>query len=436
MRLGDYLDVEELNKLIKSKHIRVQRHPDLSLAILNYSNECLFDDFWTETIQKCRGLIINPVANHEICGDCQIISRPFHKFFNLNHSSQPDYHEANLPTVVPTVTEKMDGWFGILWKCGNVGGEPLSMVPNWDPESRCHYGIASRGSFTSDGARFGSSKLGKLIKYGAIHEFPEGYSAVFEIIFKAGRIVVDYSFEGLVLLALINNETGEEMPYEEMRTVWAKIASYSQGTPWIRLVHAHDLGATPINTIKQIEIGDYFATDPEHPEKFDRPPQKMVTKNQEGFVLTYPRPGTFPIKVKVKFEDYKRLHRIITGVTPQVIWKAVHDPMAPWVGGEVPAHFREWALKWRDDLYQKFNNNLYGITALAECGLTRFGDIDFKNSFQRKEMFEFLNEENPKSATIAIALLEGKIYDAYQAIWNRIKPVGREETFYKEGQGE
>src|SRR6266404_2779333 len=141
MRLGEYLDITELHKLIESGHIKMQRHPEYPLAILNYSNECMFDDYWPDVIQKCRGLIINAPTNHAPCEDCEIVSRPFHKFFNLNHNSQPDYIEGNLPESTPTVTEKVDGWFGIMWHYK-------------DDEKEDHYGIASRGSFTSPGAKF------------------------------------------------------------------------------------------------------------------------------------------------------------------------------------------------------------------------------------------------------------------------------------------
>src|SRR5271165_2275003 len=282
MKLGKLLDVEMLRAFMKDGFILRRNHPTLPLAILNYSNSCMFQDFWPEVVQQCRGLVIGAVRDHDVCDDCDVIARPFHKFFNLNHSSEPLYHEGNLPAVVPTVTEKMDGWFGILWKLNYVVGNEA-----------VHYGVASRGSFDSPGANFATAKLGKLIKYGAIDEFPEGYSAVFEIIFKAGRIVVDYPYEGLVLLALVNNETGEEMPYDDLRNVWAKIAAYAaDNRPWIRLVKAHDLGSKPIET----------ATIMSTPVWGQAVPKEI--KNQEGFVLTYPRPGTFPIKVKVKFEDY------------------------------------------------------------------------------------------------------------------------------------
>jgi RNA ligase len=393
----------------------------------------MFEDFWPDTVQKCRGLIIDPTVNHNPCSDCTIISRPFHKFFNLNHASQPDYSEANLPAVVPTVTEKMDGWFGIMWKCKGRG-PLLSMAPNWSESTGYYYGIASRGSFTSPGAEFATQKLQKLVKYGAVEEFPEGYTPVFEIIFKDGKVVVDYPFEGLVLLALVNNETGEEMPYDDMQLIWAKIAGYSKDKPWIRLVKAHRMDLKDCLAYENTILA---AT---------RKPAPQVVGDKEGFVLSYNRPGTYPIKVKVKLEEYKRLHKLITGVTPQQIWETLHDPMSPWLGSNVPDHFRKWALHWRDNLYASFHNGIVKAE-FAEQTLRKLtspeilSNIDNRKDEQsranRKAITQTLDRVAPDYVAVVLSNLDGKHYEAHQIIWKSIRPVGREaETFYREGEKE
>lgn len=394
---------------IAQGYIRFQRHPTLPLAILNYSNECMFANYWSEPVQICRGLIIDTTEwDKGYTSNSVIISRPFHKFFGLNQQDQPDYQEANLPKVTPTVTEKMDGWFGSLWKYGD------------------QYGIASRGSFVSPGAEFGTSKLAKLIKYGAIDEFPKGYTPIFEIIFKAGKVVVDYPFEGLVLLGLVNIETGEELPYDELKAVHEKIAAYAVGErPWIRLVKVHELD------LQQCLLADNLVLHLGH-----RNPEGAL-QNFEGFVLTYPRPGTWPIKVKIKLEEYKRLHKLITGVTPQQIWNALHDPMAPWLKGNIPDHFKKWAMNWRDLLYNDFQRGLYiSVNAYNDPELNIAG-IDLANNQDKKKLVEMLNERYPEYASVILQLVEGKNYEAHQTIWKRIRPVGREsETFYREGKDE
>lgn len=392
MYLGKLLNIASLRSLMDQKYITCRHHPSLPLAILNYTNECMFQNFWPEEVQHCRGLVVQTSEfGRDVVPESTIVARPFHKFFGLNHTGQPEYAEENLPRVTQIATEKVDGWMGVQWNLQYAGQNV--------------YGVASRGSFDSPGAQFASTKIQKLVRYGAVDEFPAGYTPVYEIIFKAGKIVIDYPFEGLVLLGLVNIETGEELPYPELEEIWQKIHRYSaDGRPWIRLVNLYD------------PLAD--------------------TKDKEGFVATYPRPGTWPIKVKVKFEEYKRLHKLITGVTPQQIWESVHDPMAIWTKNQVPDHFRAWAIKWRDELYQSFQKNLAIIMdQVQSVGLHMIDTgIDRNN---RKALMEVLTRVCHEDASIAMSLLNGKIYEAHQAIWKKVRPVGREtEVFYREGQGE
>ncbi len=161
-------------------------------------------------------------------------------------------------------------------------------------------------------------------------------------------------------------------------------------------------------------------------------------KNFEGFVLSYPRSGTYPIKVKVKLDEYKRLHKLITGVTPQQIWKTLHDPMAEWLGGDVPDHFRTWAINWRDSLYSKFHEELEAVQSLLrERSIIALTETVLDDKAWQKALFAELTRLAPEQAGIAMSLLDNKIYQVYQSIWANIKPVGREtETFYREGNGE
>src|ERR1019366_9922764 len=88
----------------------------------------------------------------------------------------------------PEVWEKMDGFLCTMYE--------------WEGK---HY-IASKGSFDSPHAKWATAWYQANVK----GEWPDGYTPVFEGITPSLRIVVDYAtFEGLVLLALVNRETGE-----------------------------------------------------------------------------------------------------------------------------------------------------------------------------------------------------------------------------------
>lgn len=401
MLLGNLLNVADLRQDIANKKISVTYHPTLPLAILNYTHECSINNYWSEPVKICRGLIVELSGySREIIPESTVVARPFRKFFGL----KPGHDECEigtLPNVTPIVTEKVDGWLGVLWTYHDKTGTP-------------HWGISSRGSFTSAGAEFATGKLQKLIKYGAIHEFPEGYTPVFEIVFKVGRIVVQYPFEGLVLLGCVNIETGEELPYDVLRDIWAKIASYSAGNPWIRLVHAHNM------TLEECQEDN----------RLDR----------EGYVLSYPRSGTWPIKVKVKLAEYRRLHRLITNVTPQQIWRKMSDPVDE-MTKEVPPHFRRWVVSHRARLNRLFLAEILTLLVAMDTPpvkeyLTSNQDLNDPNI--RQGLIRELTASNDSRVTsLALLLIDNKATELFDAIWSHIRPHGQElDSFYKDGEGE
>lgn len=374
----------------------------LPLWILNYTNKAMFDQNWCEEVRKCRGLIIHREID-EPWSESRIIARPVPKFFNLQET--PETCEKNLPPCIPEVSEKMDGQLGLLWR--------------WeDPSTGLkHAGIATRGSFESEGAVFATQKLQKLIKYGAIDEFPQGWTPHFEIIAKHLRIVVDYPYEGIVLLLMVDNKTGEEAPRSVVEDVCHRIAAYSQdGRPWIRLVESHDL--------------DF----PDCLFRGAMPSADGSEKNREGFVLTYYRPYDSPLKVKVKFEEYRRLHRLLTGVTPQQLWFALSNPLFQWTEGELPAHFRQWSQAWRDKLYGQFQSKLFEVFICMASEL-------FLNAqtIGRRAMIEALQHlaGDPAVRSSVMSIYDGKGFQAHRTLWESIRPAGRQsETFHFEGKGE
>jgi RNA ligase len=439
MKLQDYMDVSKLTKLVVDGYINQRKHPTLPLFIYNYSPSAQFDQHWPHEVCACRGLIVDSESN--------IISRPMYKFFNLGQPSTIlgtlfDPHEINEDVMVDanflgnlvhsnrdangvtrtplTFTRKMDGQMGILW--------------NYDKQ----WGIATRGSFESEGALFATQKFQKFVKFGAAEDFiPKGWSLIFEIIAKHLRIVIPYEWEGLCLLTAVNIETGEEMSYEKLHELWVNLNSYSKtldadgvlqpGKPWCRIVEKFDIDLETAKNDTSLE--------------------------EEGYVASVYREGLPPVKVKIKLAEYCRLHKILTGVTPQMIWAEMADPMATWLQanckydrktGEtafnlrVPAEFSAWVLQWQRGLMKAFHENLMvAIDAQADLRVwERFhAEHPFKNDVERKKWLQsqgFL----PDIGTAALFLRSGKIVEAYNILWKLVRPHGRDDKFYVEGKGE
>lgn len=157
-----------------------QTHPTLPLTVFNYTDKVQWEGLWDEITLMCRGLIVDDFGN--------IIARPFKKFFNLSEGRTKITDEYK-------IFEKHDGSLGILF---HYQGEWI---------------MASRGSFTSEQAVKGRQLLDEVCNYELLDK---ECTYCFEIIYPANRVVVNYGdWEGVVLLAVFNTQTGEEKsPYE------------------------------------------------------------------------------------------------------------------------------------------------------------------------------------------------------------------------------
>jgi hypothetical protein len=353
-------------QMLDTGYIRSQVHPKYpELVIFNYTEAAQFDRVWNAATNVCRGLIVKLDGNM-LDENAEVVARPFNKFHNLNTEYAPETMEANLPNEAPLVTTKLDGSMGVVYF--------------YDGQ----WWVATRGSFDSDQARWATEW------YRARYEpsWPGGVTPVCEVIYAANRIVVDYDFEGLVLLSMIENATGRELPRVDVE-LWAE---------------TNGLDVVP---------------------KFNKTLAECAaenTSNEEGYVLTYSN----DVKVKVKFEEYVRLHRILTGLNPKTVWemlsqgqseaieKLLNDP-------KMPVTFVAWLREVASELtakYAEIDREAQAVFAARPASPVRKDQaLYFKNT--------------PNLCSVLFAMLDGKQYAGI--IWDRIKPKIL-KTFKKDGE--
>lgn len=200
--------------------------------------------------------------------DGTVVARPFRKFFNLSQLRDED-----IPQEPFRVYDKMDGSLGVLY-----------------PTNDEHYAIATRGSFVSDQA-IKATAIYKARYKDEFNEFDNrGLTYLFEIIYPGNRIVVDYGErEDIVLLDIIDIETGESV-----------LEDYAHRWPG-EVVESFD-GINEVSDL--ITLGQ--------------------PSNAEGFVLKFDS----GMRVKVKHDEYTRLHRVLTNVTARRLFEiAVRDDL-------------------------------------------------------------------------------------------------------------
>lgn len=281
----------------------------------------------------------------------EILARPFQKFFNYQE------HLANSWPIPqgekPIITEKLDGSLGILYF---LNDKPY---------------IATRGSFTSDQALWATEWWRKNVGWLP----PEGVTHLFEIIYPENRIVVNYDFSGLVHIASIDKQTGKQV-----------LGDFCWPSP---VREARSIDADDVTKLLEMDI-----------------------PNEEGFVIYYPESD---VRLKVKFPEYVRLHRIVTGVSEIAIWEMLRDEkdfseLLEKVPDEFHAWFEQVVARLKAEYQGIYDSELKVAEGAREVASDRKGQAGYIMA-------------NSKHPGVAFSILDGKDYK--QAIWRMVRPRGQ-----------
>lgn len=282
-----------------------------------------------------------------------IVARPFKKFFNMEEMK-------HTPTSDFEVFEKVDGSLGIVF---NYKGEWM---------------IATRGSFTSDQAIKGKEMLEKL----NLDKVPKNLTYLFEILFTQNRIVVDYGdVEKLVLLGAISTENGTEVSRHTLEYFAKEIGS--------------DISKS-YDGIKDFKVL-----------------KSMIKDNEEGFVIRFSNGD----RMKIKGEEYIRLHKIMTNVSTTSVWEILSN------GGKI----EESLVGVPDEFYDKIKDYVkslnYAFMSVREDAGKRFDNYYESNNsdIPSKKDYALWVQTQPKYLQpILFRMVDGKDYSSY--IWKLIKP--------------
>ena len=346
---------EVLNKYFEEGLVYKQVHPTLPLTIWNYTENVQYEGKWDDVTIQTRGLVTD--------GNGKVVARPFKKFFNMEegkHTATPEFD----------VYDKMDGSLGILF---NYEGEWV---------------MVTRGSFTSDQAVKGFEMLQKY-DYQKLHK---DYTYLFEIIYDENRIVVKYPYEDLVLLGMINTETGYEVDL------------YGEDVD-VRLKNLiHNLG---FKVVKKYDgINDYSVL------------KEMIKDDEEGFVVRFSNGD----RMKVKGEEYLRLHKIMTNVSTTAIWEMLSEGKDVLeLLKDVPDEFYKKIRMYVADL--RYDHYRYGEYAGKIHDYFRYGKYGDRDPEPSKKEFALHLDEcktHPKVKALCFLIWDGKSTD--KVIWNYLKP--------------
>lgn len=302
MKLTEFLDIQQMFIEVQAGYIRASRHPTQPLLVYCYTEKAVYENHWTSTTRKCRGLVVD--GSQEIVGWCM------QKFFNANEHIDGRPYAPPLPIEPFETFPKIDGSMGTVF---HYGGKWLA---------------ATKGGFRSEQAAWAQRWLDAR----DLSALPTDCTFVTEIVYPENRIVVDYGpLSSLVLLTVFGPDGAEHGPGDYHRQ-------------WSEMGGGIILPATPASLSKIL----FYA-------QRNRDVHGAAKKGTEaeGYVIRYEH----GLRVKVKFTDYVHLHRTVTSLTERQIWELLRDGRT--LDGLIevlPPEYHAWVEKVSGELTARFRD--------------------------------------------------------------------------------
>lgn len=351
-------ELPSLNEFYSNKYIKSTEWNNL--VLFHYTNECVYNRAWDNVTLNARGIIFNKNTG-------ELVARPWKKFFNLSEMPHTRLELLNDPFYV---LDKWDGSMGILYKYEN------------------EFYIATKGSFTSDQALWATNWARKSIDFSNIDN---DLTYLFEIIYPANKIVIDYgNREFLILTGVVNKKNGKEEGPDGLQE-------------WGNLLN---IGCAANHSFKSLdELSNYC---------------KTLSSQHEGFVVTFPSTG---LKIKVKGDEYLKIHKIISNLTPLAFWEAwdIKEKKIPdFYLMQVPEEFKTYTDEL-SEIINKIHQDYYTNINIEYREVLKKLELIFKNIPIKEFAIEVQNNYR-KNMSLLINLFKNQNDKLWDEIHKRVRP--------------
>jgi hypothetical protein len=346
------LDYNKLKEYVNYGWIEETKHSTKNLFIYNYSRKTQFENKWDDITLNCRGLILDEKGD--------LIARGFSKFFNYEELPQKHFAFDIIAKEQPIVQEKCDGSLGIIYYHDN----------KWN--------VATRGSFMSEQAKKAEEMLYVMYDVNLLNT---DYTYLVEIVYSDNIIVVRYSNELLFFLSIYHKD--KELSWSECKDEFLRC-----NIPQSHIVK---------------EYGDTFDY---------KTLKQSFEENREGYIVKF-EPSNY--RVKIKFEEYVRLHKLITNFSNVDIWKCLKkgDDIYAFLN-RVPDEFDKWVRNKIIDLTKSFNY------ILSVCNAKK-NELNAQELENRKDKALWVQSNViPRYQKILYSMLDNRNYEPL--IWDLVKP--------------
>lgn len=361
-------NLQILNQYLERGLIEKNPHPKLPIDIWNYSRACQYQGGWDDITLSMRGTIIDKQGN--------VIASAFKKFFNWEEIK--DLNQIPDRSEYVYVQEKLDGSLGILFHYEN------------------EWRLATKGSFVSEQAKRGLEIIKSKFQLGS---FLTEMTYLCEIIYPENRIVVDYKGKEDIIFI------GATSQGEELHWTTAKSIFKASGIPEKNIV----------KTEQYFSFGE---------DLYDSLKAKNIN-NKEGFVLRF-QPGNF--RMKIKFEEYVRLHKLLTSFSNLDIWQSLKEgkDIEKEILDRVPDEFDLWVK----NKIKEIRNEFLEIENEAQNLYKTYLESILEAQTTKAEYSKWVQSQKKSLQPILYSIFDGKDYQ--KIIWRMIRPEYQKPFWEKE----
>jgi len=230
--------------------------------------------------------------------------------------------------------------------------------------------INSRGSFNSDASNLAYQVFKN--KYKNKVNIDSNITYILELIGPDNRIVVSYPENDLVLLCALD-KTGKELDiYTDMFDGFNRVKKHNGITDFIKL-------------------------------------KNIISNDEEGYVVRF-KSG---FRMKIKGQEYLRLHNILSKFSSRTIWQHLKDntPLDEFLK-DVPDEFYNWIEEQRESLNEMFK--------IIKANAFFIYYTSVRDDMSRKEVAEIINSKHKDIRAMLFNIHNGKDID--NLIWDKLYP--------------
>ena len=361
-----------------------------------YTTNTVYSEDWDNVSLHARGIVFDYATG-------EVLARPFDKFFNLGEMI--DTETGELKPIADYVKQHL----GFDNLSGDYKHQKFRVMDKLDGSlgiafwTGVDWYVKTAGSFESDQAKWANDWFDMLVNPNVLDK---SKTYLFEIIYNEDKHPIEYDFEGLVLLGIVDTQTGIEEPLSEILRVAKEL----------NIRHAEVLEFTDFD-----EVVKYA---------------KNLPKTKEGVVITFEN----GFKLKVKGDEFLALQKIFHFLTKDVVyenflWNSVDTDSETSVKDNLIYVFKEGFIvnipeemedmkKYALDLYENF---LYycSVVELLGKGARAMADNGRERRYVYESVVQSLTEMELKCLVDAVMkyFTAGQLNEKVRnSIYKQLKP--------------